>query len=143
MKFVYTPKDGQRREWPFDPGDLLNVEATAIKKLTGMTFGEWAKAMTEGDPDAYHGFIWVMTKRENPTLRSQDVQFRVGECSIDFDDDEIDTILHGIAKEPDSPEVREVVRLLETQGVDVTARLAEIVAEAADADEVPEAPKEM
>lgn len=137
MKFVYAPKDGQRHEWPFEPGDLLNVEAAAIKKLTGMSFGEWAKAMQDGDPDAYHGFIWVMQKRESPTLRSTDVQFRVGECSFDFDDEEVEAILRGIAKEPDSPEVQDVIRLLEMQGVDVKARVSEIAAESAEVDEDP------
>ena len=139
MKFVFAPKDGQRREWPFEPGDLLNVEANAIKKLTGMPFGEWTKAMHDGDPDAYHGFIWVMQKRENPTLRSQDVQFRVGECAWHFEDEEVEAILRGIAEKPDSPEVQDVIRLLEIQGVDVKARVTEIAAEV---DEDPKEPSE-
>lgn len=88
MKFVYKPEGADRREWDFDPNRILNVEAEAIERETGLTWAEVTEQLGKGSIRAIHGVLWVLLKRSTPTLKYADVQFRLDE--IDFEVDEAD-----------------------------------------------------
>ena len=133
MKVVFTPKDGARREWPFEPDDIEMVDASFIKKQTRMTHSEWKKAILEQDADALHGLLWVLGKLENPLYRWTDVRFRMNEVTFDFDDDEVAAIIAGMAsmspEEAADENVAALRLMLEGQGVDVDARVADLLAD--------------
>lgn len=133
MKVVFTPKDGERREWPFDPDDIEMMDASFIKKQTHMNHSAWKKALLEQDADALHGLLWVMLKQENPLFRWTDVRFRMSELEFEFDDDEVSKILERLAsmspEESSEPDALALVVMLEGQGVDVQARLSELAAD--------------
>jgi len=153
MKVVFTPKDGARREWPFDPDDIEMMDASFIKKQTRMTHSEWKKALLEQDADALHGLLWMLGKQDNPLYRWSDVRFRMNEISFDFDDDEVAAIIKGLASmTPEAAADENVAALrlmLEQQDVDVDARVADLLADpefvpepaAEDAPEVEQDPK--
>lgn len=149
MKVVFTPKDGQRREWPFEPDDIEMADASFIKKQTRMTHSEWKKALLEEDADALHGLLWVLFKLENPLFRWTDVRFRMNEVTFDFDDAEIGLIIDRLAslspEEAADANVAALRAMLEAQGVDVdalvAARLADPEFEPKPADEVEQDPK--
>ena len=88
MQFVYKP-EGARKVWPFEPGRIMNAEAEVIEKRTGMTFVQWTDAVLEGSMLATHGLLFVLLKRENPTLKWDDVQFCIDD--VDFEPDEAET----------------------------------------------------
>ena len=133
MKVVFTPKDGARREWPFEPDDIEMVDASFIKKQTRMTHSEWKQAILEQDADALHGLLWVLGKLENPLYRWTDVRFRMNEVAFDFDDDEVSAIVKGMAamspEEADDENVAALRMMLEGQGVDVDARISDLLAD--------------
>lgn len=133
MKVVFTPKDGARREWPFDPDNIEMVDASFIKKQTRMTHGEWKKAILEQDADALHGLLWVLGKQENPLYRWSDVRFRMNEVAFDFDDEEVTAIIQGLAamspEEAADENVAALRMMLEAQGVDVDARVHDLLAD--------------
>jgi len=133
MKVVFKPKDGAAREWPFEPDDIEMVDASFIKKQTRMTHSEWKKALLEQDADALHGLLWVLGKQDNPMYRWSDVRFRMNEISFDFDDDEVTAIVEHLAsmtpEEADEADVAALRVLLEGQGVDVDARVADLLAD--------------
>ena len=72
----------------FKPGRLMTPEAEAIEKVTGMSFARWGAALMEGYASAGRALVWVLRKRDEPTLRYSDVVFPVGDLELDFDADE-------------------------------------------------------
>jgi hypothetical protein len=57
----------------YDFGALMLAEARAIQKVTGMTIAEWQKGLNLFDAEAITALIWVAMKRQNPTIRFEDV----------------------------------------------------------------------
>lgn len=88
MKFIYQPEGAEPREWEFKPERLMNPEAEAIERLTNMTFGEWVEAVPKMSMLALHGLLYVLLKREMPTLKWDEVVFCADDLRLDLDDDE-------------------------------------------------------
>lgn len=63
----------------FDPDKLLVSEATAIERMTTLTFPQLIGGLNIGAASALQAAIWVMRKRSNPKLRLQDVEFSMGD----------------------------------------------------------------
>ena len=70
-------------KWEFSPQDILNVEAIAVKKKIGLDFQPWMQALASFDAEALTALVWVARKRQEPTLKYEDVSFPLG--SIDFE----------------------------------------------------------
>ena len=87
-RFVYKPEGRDPMSWDFDPNKLMNPEAEAIERHTGMTYGEWLQALGKSSMLALHGLLYVMLKRGIPTLKWDDVQFSMSEVDIEIDDEE-------------------------------------------------------
>lgn len=88
MQFIYRP-EGTERRWPFEPGKMLSPEATEIEKRTGMRFSTWRDEVVKGSMVALHGLLFVLLKRENPTLKWDQVVFAQDECDFEMEDEEI------------------------------------------------------
>lgn len=88
-KVTYQPEGVETpKEWDFKPGRMLSPEMGAIEKHTGMLFPEWVEKFQRGSTLAIHAFLYVMLKRENPTLKFDDVVFCLDEVSFDLSDEE-------------------------------------------------------
>lgn len=103
MQFVYKPEGAERR-WDFDPMKLMNVEAEAIERHTGMTYGDWTEKVTEGSMLALHGLLFVLLKRESPTLKWAEVEFSLSEVDFEIDDGEKAEILAALQSRLDAGE---------------------------------------
>lgn len=88
MQFVYKPEGADPKAWEFRPEKLMSPEAEAIERLTKMTFGEWTRAVRGGSMLALHGLLYVMLKREYPTLKWDEVQFSLSEVDFELTDEE-------------------------------------------------------
>ena len=88
MQFVYKPEGADPKKWDFDSSKLMNVESEAIERVSKMTFGEWSVAVTKGSVTALHALLWVMLKREQPTLTYESVQFSLSELDFELSDEE-------------------------------------------------------
>lgn len=93
MKFVYKPEGLPPKEWEFEPAKLMSPECIAIEKLTGLTFSEWAESVKKGSVRSMHAYLWVLLKRESPTLQPKEVQFSPSEVDFEPSDDEIRMVL--------------------------------------------------
>lgn len=71
------------REWDFKPERLMATEAIAIEKMTGQPFGEDQNKMR-----SMHALVWVLLKRDEPTLKYTDVDFAIGDLTVDLDEEE-------------------------------------------------------
>jgi len=76
--------DGQ--VYDYDPAKMLNTEAIALQKVTGMRMTEWTTALTEGDAFALTGLVWLLWRRNDRDVSFDEVEFDIG--SIDLQDDE-------------------------------------------------------
>lgn len=76
--------DGQ--VFDYDPTRMLNTEAIALQKVTGMRMQEWTGALTEGDAFALTGLVWLLWRRSGRQVPFDEVEFDIG--SISLDDDE-------------------------------------------------------
>lgn len=70
----------------YDQARLLNTEAIALQKVTGMRVQEWAKNMQEGDAYALTGLVWLLWRRNGKDVPFDDVEFDMG--AIEIADDE-------------------------------------------------------
>lgn len=87
-RFVYTPANGEAQSWDWDPMRLMSPELDAIETKTGMAFRPWLLALDDYSVKAFKGLLWVMLKRDQPTLRWEDVPaFSVAEVDFDYSDD--------------------------------------------------------
>lgn len=79
MLIFYRPEGGAEQSWEFEPQELLDVEATAIERVTGWTYAEFGEKFLKGSILAWKALLWVLRKRTEPTLAFRDVVFRVKE----------------------------------------------------------------
>lgn len=76
------------QEYTFDGERMLNVEIMAIEKATNLTAAEWQDALSRGSMLAATALVWVIRKREEPTLAFDQVEFPAATLEIDLSDDE-------------------------------------------------------
>lgn len=88
MRLIYKPEGGEEKSWDFKPEKLLSPEAEAIEKVTDWTFEQFGEKFIAGSTTAKRALLWVMLKRESPTLRYTEVSFALGEVTTDFDAEE-------------------------------------------------------
>jgi hypothetical protein len=76
--------DGQ--VYDYDPSKMLNTEAIALQKVTGMTVPEWTTGLQAGDASALTGLVWLLFRRNGRELAFDEVEFDIG--SLELEDDE-------------------------------------------------------
>jgi hypothetical protein len=87
-KMVWTPPDGEPRTYDFALEDLMWAEVRAIQKVTGasglLAIGELLEVADGGIIPA---LLWVMRKREEPTLTFADLDdLRIREVTLEDDE---------------------------------------------------------
>jgi hypothetical protein len=115
MQFVYKPEGTDPKKWPFAPEKLMSPEAEAIERHTRMTYGDWTQAVGNGSMLALHGLLFVLLKREEPSLKWEEVQFSLSEVDFELDADELaESIANLEAAAADGPLSPNDAALLET-----------------------------
>jgi hypothetical protein len=72
----------------FDDNRLLNTEAIALRKVSGLTVDEFLRGISEFEPVALTVLVWLARRRAGETdLRFSDVEFDMGTT---FDIDQLD-----------------------------------------------------
>ena len=89
MQFVFAPEGAEPKKWDFAPERMLNSEAEVIERKTGMRFAAWREAVLDGSMLAIHGLLYVLLKRENPTLLWDQVVFTSSDCAWELEDAEL------------------------------------------------------
>ena len=91
MKFVYKPEGTEPKKWDFAPRKLLVAELIEIEKRTGLAFEEWSQRFRSSSALAIHAYLYVMLKRELPTLKWDDLSWTMDEVDFELGDDEAST----------------------------------------------------
>lgn len=74
-KFTYKPEGAEPKTWDFSFGKFMSPERIVIEKLTGLGWAEFQHALGRDSTIAIHALLYVLLKRENPTLTPDQVQF--------------------------------------------------------------------
>jgi hypothetical protein len=87
-KMVWTPAEGEPRTYDFALEDLMWAEVRAIQKVTGasglLAIGE---LLEKADGAIIPALLWVMRKREEPTLTFAELDdLRIREVTLEDDE---------------------------------------------------------
>lgn len=99
MYLVYTPADGDRQEWWFDPNDMGSAEAETIEKRTGWDWAEYFVRLNAGSVLARRALLWTFLRRIHHTLRFEDVNFTMSELTLEYDKNELTRLRDELAKQ--------------------------------------------
>ena len=61
---------------------ILNVEAMAMERETGMTFEHLGRTLPEGSRTAVTAFVWILRKREDPRIKFHEIEFVENEWDL-------------------------------------------------------------
>lgn len=88
MAEVRFTQDG--RQWAFDVEKLTTLQAIELKKLTGMTVGEWGQGLDAGDAESYRALVWLSRKAagDTPEGRYSEFDFPLLEVMASLESDE-------------------------------------------------------
>lgn len=95
-RLTYTPEGAEPKVWDFSFGRLLSPERIAIEKLTGLGWTEVQRGFFENRGVVVHALLWIMLKRDIPTLRADQVEFCDDEIELDLTDDEVAEAVEGM-----------------------------------------------
>lgn len=70
-------------KYEISPNGILNPEAVAVKKKIGLDYKPWMEALSDYQVDALTAFVWIAKKRQDPTVKFEDIVFEMG--SIEFE----------------------------------------------------------
>jgi hypothetical protein len=85
MILRYTPLDGAPRTWDLSTVRFLTSEAETVERTTAL---EWSQIIHRStlvvrkSPTALRALLWVLLKRDQPTLRYSAVDPAVGEVEV-------------------------------------------------------------
>lgn len=105
MILTYTPDDGNAVKWVFRPDDMLDRESEEIERRTDWTWPEFLEKLQKQSTLARRVLLWVLLRRQHPTLRFEDLSFRQSQCVLEFDRTELESMRSEIEKSPDRPGV--------------------------------------
>jgi len=96
MFLVYKPSDGDEQRLKYNPNKMLSPEMEAIERATGRGWSEFSTAVVEGNALCRRALLWVMLKRQHPTLKFADVSFTWEEVSLEYSRQEYEAMIEHV-----------------------------------------------
>lgn len=87
-RLTYKPEGADPKVWDFSFGRIKFGERAAIEKATGLGWAGVQAGFWSNHAEVIHALLWVLLKRDIPTLRSTEVDFMDDEIEVDLNDDE-------------------------------------------------------
>lgn len=101
MYLVYQPEGtDEPKRWPYNPRKLMSAEREAIERRCGMTFAEFTQAVLKGSSLARRALLWVLLKREHPTMKFDDVEFAWDELKLEYSKQEYGQMIEDASDNP-------------------------------------------
>lgn len=91
MRIIWT-HDGNEKTWDIAISKFMNVEMIAVERATGLPVPAFIVGVYSGSMLARTALLWILRKREEPTLKFDEVELEIGGLDIqDPDEDEPET----------------------------------------------------
>jgi hypothetical protein len=103
VRLIWTPEDGERREWSFRPMQLMTEDVEDIEVVGGrawQSYDEFGELFMKGNRRAHRAALWVLLRRERPTLEFHNLQLRADEVQVDFEEDEAAALRDQLRENP-------------------------------------------
>jgi hypothetical protein len=97
----YRPGGEAAQQWEWHADEVSAGEAELIEKRFEGTWDGFLLAVTQGSMRARRILLWHLLRSEHPTLKLDDLQFKVGELSVDFDKTELQQMYDEAVKRSD------------------------------------------
>lgn len=99
MHVTYTPEDGDRQEWDFNPGRVRSSEARVLEKVFGENWETFTVGVQSGNIGARRVMLWHLLRLQHPMLRYDDVpDFYTDELVVEFSTAELAPMLDRMRK---------------------------------------------
>jgi hypothetical protein len=86
VELVYRPDGQDVQRWIFDARKIRQGEMEAVERRTGWPFAtEFLLNLQKGDSRARKALLWIMLRRQHPTLKYEDVDFANDEVVLEYD----------------------------------------------------------
>jgi hypothetical protein len=90
MLVTYAPDQGSKQQWEWDADRVRTSEAELCEKRFGDTWDKLKVGIMSGQSKARRVLLWHLLRREQHTLRYEDVpDFYVGELLVEFTREEL------------------------------------------------------
>jgi hypothetical protein len=111
MIVTYLPAAAEPREWTFRPMEVSSREAELVEEYLAVTYAMWVKAFQTGSIKAQRIALWLLLRRDDPTLPLESVDYQVRELRCRFEGSEAHEMRLQVQDDPDLDE-EERARLL-------------------------------
>jgi hypothetical protein len=103
MRLIFTPEDGEKREWEFTPLRLMSFQTDWLEEAGGETwasYDEWARLFGRGNRKAQRAALWVMLRAEQPDLKWRHLVIRNDELDVVWESQDMAAIRERILADP-------------------------------------------
>ncbi|AIJ26359.1 hypothetical protein [Amycolatopsis methanolica] len=101
MLVTYTPQGQETQSWTWDPAKVRAADAEAIEaRMHPLTWDEFQVMLLKGGAKARRVLLWHLQKLTHPTLKLEDVDFTVGELTVEFEAPELEKMREAAASAP-------------------------------------------
>lgn len=73
MKLIYTPSEGERQEWTYDPNRMTIGEVVKIEDTSDQTLEEFMDKVSRGSFKNLRVLFWLMMRRSEPSVALTDL----------------------------------------------------------------------
>lgn len=89
MYLVFRPDEGDEQRYQFTPAKMSNFDAEAIERETGLTWAQFGEKLTQNSIIAMRALLWVLQRRQHPTLKYRDVSFQLDQVDVEPEPSEL------------------------------------------------------
>ena len=85
MYLIYQPEgDEEPQRFLYKPQKLMSAEREHLERRSRMDFADFTKGVLNGNAVCRRALLWVMLKRQHPTLKFEDVDFAWDELRLEY-----------------------------------------------------------
>lgn len=118
MYLIYLPEDGDEQRFRYQPRKLMSPEMEAIERATDRGYQAFTADVLQGNALCRRALLWVLLKRQHPTLRFADVSFAWDELKLEYSRQELAAMISSVQETLTGAELAGVVAGLEAQMAD-------------------------
>jgi hypothetical protein len=100
MILTFMPAGAEPREWSFRPLDITSREAELVEDYTGWTFTYFSGAFYAGSVKARRCALWLLLRREDPSLGLEHVDYKMTEFRAVYEGSETAELRRQIEDDP-------------------------------------------
>jgi len=93
----YSPDGGDKQIFRFDPNRIMSPEAEQIERKAGKPYGQAVADAQAGGITSRKAILWVLLRRQHPTLRYEDLNFAWADLELAYTVEELAEITDGLS----------------------------------------------